>query len=57
MGRRHSLQVTAKVMFLLCGLSVLIVQAIGIGIMLFVFCDDKKRWRPATRLDRDEARV
>jgi hypothetical protein len=34
------------VMVLLGGLSVLIVQAIGIGVMISAFRDDKERWRP-----------
>ena len=38
------------VMFLLGGLSVLIVQAIGIGVMIWVSGDEKKRCRPVTRL-------
>jgi hypothetical protein len=43
--------------FLFGALSVLVVQAIGVGIMLFVFCDDKERWRPAppARISRAHA--
>ena len=44
------------VMVLLGGLSVLIVRAIGIGVMISAFRDDKERWRPDCTSKRALAR-